>query len=211
MKVLWQQIANTTVTEILCKTDFDGIVLDCEHGYFNNETLVNCIRIIVLNDKIPLVRLKYDERLIQLCIDNGCYDIIISNAKENIMFTYSLGLVENNFWGNNIIECKKINFIAQIESLEGLKNLCSMCNFNYYIIGMYDLSESLGCTGDFECDDFINAIKKFESKVPINKRGIHLVKDIEKNIVEYKDYGFIAYSLDTLFLLDGIKKVESIG
>ena len=45
MKLSWQQIPATIVSEMLCD-DFDGVVLDTEHGCFNNETLYNCIQII---------------------------------------------------------------------------------------------------------------------------------------------------------------------
>jgi len=35
MKVIWQQIPSSTVSEILCHNDyFDGVVLDTEHGMF---------------------------------------------------------------------------------------------------------------------------------------------------------------------------------
>ena len=50
MKLAWQQIPSPTISELLCKS-LDGVVLDTEHGCFNNETLYNCIQVITANDK----------------------------------------------------------------------------------------------------------------------------------------------------------------
>ena len=37
MKLAWQQIPSTVITEIFCNGKFDGVVLDTEHGCFNDE------------------------------------------------------------------------------------------------------------------------------------------------------------------------------
>ena len=40
MKLLWQQISSTVISEIYADSEYDGVVLDTEHGAFNNENLV---------------------------------------------------------------------------------------------------------------------------------------------------------------------------
>ena len=71
--LLWQQIANTTITEILCNTKKDGIVLDYEHGVFNRESLLECIRTINYRGKRSYIRIKKTQLdMINFAIDIGC-------------------------------------------------------------------------------------------------------------------------------------------
>jgi hypothetical protein len=50
-------------------------------------------------------------------------------------------------------------------------------------------------------------VKRFELIIPVKKRGVHLVKNFEE-YDRYKDYGFIAFSLDTLSLINGVKELN---
>jgi 2-keto-3-deoxy-L-rhamnonate aldolase RhmA len=46
MHLTLQTIPSPIISELLTYSNLDGIVLDTEHGYFNNETLYACIQII---------------------------------------------------------------------------------------------------------------------------------------------------------------------
>ena len=227
LTMLWQQIPNTTITELLCSTKMQAIVLDCEHGYFNNETLVDCIRVIKLYKKKAFVRLKYNEQLIQLAVDNGIDGIIYANAKDNINYLPGTALVRKNLWGNKKVipaNDTKIIQIAQIECVESIESIPYLYDvepwahkFDYYMIGKYDLKVSCDKSymADHEDDDSINyssvdyQIKKLESEIENKKKmAIHLVKNIDKDIDKYKDYGCIAFGLDTLAIIDKIKELN---
>ena len=52
MKLLWQQISSTIISEIYADSAYDGVVLDTEHGSFSNEKLYASIQIITLKRKI---------------------------------------------------------------------------------------------------------------------------------------------------------------
>lgn len=209
MKLLWQQIANTTATEILCDTAMDGIVLDAEHGYWNNETLVDCIRIIRLYKKMPFVRMKFNEQLVQLCYDNECHSMY-SNVEEDFSNIPGLALCKNNNWGNRQIKAHlRTISIAQIESRVGIENLDRIRpGFDYYMLGLYDLSANLFNPGSFHTSEIKEWIKKFEKAIPLKNRGIHLVKNIKSDYEKYKNYGMIAFSLDTLALVDRVKELN---
>jgi len=214
MNLLFQQIANTTVTEILCSTQMDGIVLDTEHGYFNNETLVDCIRVIKLSGKQAFVRMKIDQQLAQLCIDNSINGIILSDVRypsDSIKEYIGCGLVKNNFWGMKDLSTRKTSLIAQIESREAIDRIEDndwLFVYDYLMIGMYDLSQKYGCFGDFDNRKFMEAIERFEKNVGRKRRGIHLVKDIDSDYDKYKDYGLKGFSLDTLGILDRVKELN---
>ena len=76
------------------------------------------------------------------------------------------------------------------------------------IIGPYDLSASMELTGNLEHPDVIQACNKV---IEISKRmgipsGLHVVdpdKEKLKNAIDH-GYGFIAYSLDAVFLHENI-------
>lgn len=130
MKLSWQQIPSTIISEMLCK-DFDGVVLDTEHGCFNNETLYNCIQIITAKQKICLVRLtEINKTLIRMCLDAGASGLIFSTVEDasqaaeiKELCTYpkyggrrGLGLVRQNKWGYSTLVNKPPIIVAQIET-----------------------------------------------------------------------------------------------
>ncbi len=75
------------------------------------------------------------------------------------------------------------------------------------LIGPYDLSASMGLTGQFEAPEYIDIllkIKKLSQKFNIPS-GIHVVQpdlsELKAKILE--GYQFIAYSIDSVFLYSG--------
>jgi len=224
MRLYWQQIPSTIISEMYSRSTFDGVVLDTEHGSFNNETLYSCIQIITSLNKKCFIRFTHlDKTLVRMCLDAGCTGAIFSTiesknqAKKIIKYCkYPLqggsrgqGLVRENIWGNKDLQKSNIILIAQIETKKGIDNLESILDldFDYYMTGPYDLSASLGCVGDWTNKQYLNYLNKFE-KIPKAKRGTHLVKD--NDIVEHNldGYGFIALGMDTTIIMDGIKQLD---
>ena len=135
MKLFWQQIPNTTITEILCNTKFDGVVLDNEHGCFNNVDFCQCIQVATLSKKRVFVRItNIDEQLVRMVLDHGASGIILSTT-ENSLDVIKLmnlcryppigkrgqGLVRENFWGkNDITRGREPMVIPQIETINGV-------------------------------------------------------------------------------------------
>ena len=82
MRLTWQQIASTVVSDILSRVDLDGVVLDTEHGCYSNETLFNCIQVVTGNKKKCFVRLtEVNATLIRLCLDAGADGLIFSTVE----------------------------------------------------------------------------------------------------------------------------------
>ena len=192
MNLTLQTIASPIVSELLANTKVDGVVLDTEHGVFNNETLSSCIQTITLLNKKCFVRVTcLDKRLVRMCLDSGCDGIIFSTieseeqASEIISYcqypTYNgkrgCGLVRENDWGNESLGKKIPTIIAQIETKKGVDNLDSLMkyDFDYYFIGPYDLSSSLGCPGDWDNELYIRYINKIYDKIDLSNMGMFLV------------------------------------
>jgi len=225
MKLSWQQIPSTIISEMLCE-DFDGVVLDTEHGCFNNETLYNCIQLIAAKGKQCLVRLtEINKTLIRMCLDGGATGLIFSTVEDATqaaeikeLCTYpkyggkrGLGLVRQNKWGYSTLVNKPPIIVAQIETKKGIENLEEIHKqgLDYYMIGPYDLSASLGVTAEFDSPKFLEAIRKVKQTITdLNQLAVHIPTDVGKHIDKYTEYGIIAVGMDTTILLEGYKELK---
>ena len=93
-KLLWQQIPSPLITRLLIKygKTFNGIVLDLEHGCFNNETIQQCILTTKDMGVDSYIRIRHiDPTIIQMSLDSGLDGIILStveNASDFIHLEY---------------------------------------------------------------------------------------------------------------------------
>ena len=223
MILSWQQISSTIISEILCD-NFDGVVLDTEHGCFGNESLYACIQIVTCKQKKCFVRLtEVNKTLIRMCLDAGADGLIFSTIETEDQAKdiasacrfpkhgglRGLGLVRQNFWGRDRLVSDPPIIIAQIETETGINNLDNIVkyNFDYYMVGPYDLSASLGFPGEFDNSRYLDMINRFKSKIDNEKMAVHIPDDIEGQISKYRDYGLIALGMDTLILKNGYSEV----
>ena len=102
--------------------------------------------------------------------------------------------------------------IAMIENSEAVENLDSILRvkgLDAILIGPYDLSASLGITGDFENDKFIKIIDLIMKKCSKYNlpSGIHVIEPSEYKLHEEIKNGhqFLAYSIDAVMLLKTAK------
>jgi len=224
MRLAWQQIPSTVVSDILCQNDLHGVVIDTEHGCFNNETLYSCIQIITANNKECFVRLgNLDTHMIKYCLDAGATGLIFSTVETekqaqeiNKLCKYpkhngqrGLGLIRQNKWGEEELINKPPIIIAQIETKKGARNIEKLLEFDFYMIGPYDLSASLGFPGDFNNPLYLETVEKIKRTIPIEKMAIHIPKDVNKEIKKYNNYAIIAVGMDTTALVQFYKEIEN--
>ena len=225
MKLAWQQIPSPVISEILCNVGLDGVVIDTEHGFFNNETLFACIQVINLSKKLCYVRItEPNKSLARACLDSGVDGLIFSTVNRPIdcdriheMCKYprhggkrGLGLVRQNKWGAKELVSAPPKIIAQIETIEGVSNIdiISTYDFDYYMIGPYDLSASLGKPGNFDNIAYTKALKRVKAFVPNNKMAVHIPTDVKNQLKKYKNYGMMALGMDTTLLIQSYKEIS---
>tara|TARA_Y100000593_G_scaffold94236_1_gene192339 strand:- start:1986 stop:2471 length:486 start_codon:yes stop_codon:yes gene_type:complete len=154
-----------------------------------------------------------------MCLDAGVDGIIFSTVEKESqardifeMCKYpmyggkrGLGLVRQNRWGERKLISEPPILIAQIETEEGINNLGQICkyDFDYYMIGPYDLSASLGAPGMFDDERYLSAVEGVKNRVSIEKMAVHIPKDVAKHIKKYEQYGIIAVGMDTTILIEG--------
>lgn len=227
MKLLWQQIPSTEVTKLYCNSSCDGIVLDTEHGVFNNETLFTLIQLINSSGKISFVRITEPTKtFVRMLLDSGVGGLIFStlnatqipDIREWCLYPpygkRGQGLVSENNWGDSPLQKCDSFMVAQIETQDSIKKLefiKSSGLFDYYLLGPYDLTADLGCVGDWKNENYILNIDEFNYKIPTHQRGVHLVSNIEEEYkTKFKDYGFVALGMDTTILNNNIKQIEQL-
>lgn len=234
----WLQINSPIVAEIMSKAGFDWLVVDMEHSAIGISEAQSLIQVIDLAGCIPLVRLSSnDPTLIKRVMDAGSHGIIVPNvnstdeAAKAVKATQyppngmrGVGLWRAQGYGYNFDEYKKWQasesiVIVQIEHIEGVNNLEAILHIkgvDGFIIGPYDLSASLGLPGEFEHQDFRNALDRVHrvSREIDALMGTHVVMpDVSVVKARIKEgYRFIAYSLDTLMLgqssRDGLREIR---
>ncbi len=226
MRLCWQQIPSTVISDILCQNKLDGVVLDTEHSAFNPEILYACIQIITLNNKKAFVRLtEVDKTLIRMCLDAGCSGLIFStveslvDAQKVLEFSKypsqggsrGLGLVRQNSWGKDGLITEEPVLIAQIETVTGINNIKDIWLegvFDFCMIGPYDLSASLGAPGNFSSNSFLRAVDKVKSVVGLKNMAVHIPNDVRSQLKKYDGFGIVALGMDTTFILEKYEEVE---
>ncbi|HHZ95753.1 MAG TPA: hypothetical protein EYN67_09400 [Flavobacteriales bacterium] len=219
----WQQIPSPIVTEILCNTGCDGIVIDTEHGGFNDETVISCIQVATLSGKKCFVRLtEISKTKIRYYLDSGASGLIFSTVETYVdaekIIEYScfaprgargLGLVRQNMWGAKELLSLDPILIPQIETKCGVENLkeISSLGFDYYLIGPYDLSLSLGVPGKFDNDDFMIYITKINDIISKEKIAVHIPSNVQQELHKYEGYGLKCLGMDTIALIEYHKEI----
>lgn len=223
MNLTLQTLSSTIISEILCKTNFDGIVLDTEHGCFDNEKLYSCIQVITSMDKQCFVRVTdFNKRLIRMCLDAGVHGLIFStienvNSAEEILKyckyprhggNRGMGLVRQNSWGDCVLDDHHPALIAQIETKSGVDNINKLkeLGFDYFVLGPYDLSSDLGCPSEWQNEKYLLYIDRVRGIIPKDKLGIFLptVNQVLESKNETTNYSLLISGMDTDFLRIGI-------
>jgi len=228
MNLALQTIPSTMISEVFCKSSLDGVLLDTEHGYFNNETLYSCIQVITLSGKKCFVRFTdLNKQLIRMCLDAGVDGLVFSTIEDKLVgkdiieycnypsFGGKRGtsLVRENIWGDLPMSNRKPIIVGQIETKTAVDNIQEIyeCGFDFYLIGPYDLSASLGCTRQWDHMLFNQYMDKIHDTIPTDKLAAFLptVKDIERFYnSKRKRPSMLIWGLDVNFIMEGVKALK---
>lgn len=222
----WMQISSSDIAEILGCSGYDWIAVDLEHGNFSNEKLPEIFRAIEIGGTVPLARIATTKtKDIKDALEAGAQGLIFpmietaSQLKKAISDTFyppkgsrGVGYSRVNLFGKKFDDylnttAKGIFVVAQIEHINAVENLdeiLSVPGLDSIMIGPYDLSGSMGITGEFENPQFINIVDKIFKKANKKKipMGFHVVHP-DKFLLEEKineGYQFLAYCTDAVFL-----------
>lgn len=201
----WMQIPDSSIAEILGNAGFDWIALDLEHGAFGLHNLPDIFRAIRIGGSFPFVRVAQNHpKDIKQALDAGAAGIIapmVETAEQARNFllwssyppigTRSIGYSNANSFGKYFDSYfRTVNSdlvrVIQIESIKALDEIdliFSIKGIDAVMIGPYDLSGSMGLTGQFDHPDFLKVVEDFRKASKRNQipLGTHVIQaDLEK-------------------------------
>jgi 2-keto-3-deoxy-L-rhamnonate aldolase RhmA len=178
-------ISAPQVAEIISDSGFDWVLIDMEHSAISLENVQNAIQI--MGDKIlRIVRVPgNDEIWIKRVLDTGCDGILVpmvnSAAEALKVIQYSkyplegkrsVGLSRAHSFGpgfSHYVENanRDLTVMIQIEHKDAVKNIDEILNvkgIDSVFIGPYDLSASMGLTGQLNHPEVKSAIQLIKDK-----------------------------------------------
>ncbi|MFH1386119.1 MAG: aldolase/citrate lyase family protein [bacterium] len=222
----WLTIGDLSVTEIMAKTGFDWLAIDMEHTAITIAQAQAMIAVIELNKVAPLVRVGENSAyLIKRVMDAGAHGVIVPmvNSKADAekavaavkyppVGTRGVGLSRAQKYSLDLESYRQWNqessiVIVQLEhykAVENIEEIMSVKGVDGFIIGLYDLSGSLGCPGEFDNPKVVRALNDIlnKSKEKGYLMGFHVVDPASKVVIDKIEQGFkfIAVGTDFIFL-----------
>jgi len=222
----WITIGHQAVIDILAEAGFEWLTIDLEHTVIDYNEAQILISYIQSHKMAALVRVtKNEEVVIKRVLDAGADGVIVpmvcsrEEAEQAVSFAKyppegkrGVGLNRAQRYGFAFNEYREwvdrnLVVIAQIEHIDGVKNIESIINtpgIDGIIIGPYDLSGSLGIPGQYDDPKVKDALRKVEEACLVHKKsmGYHVIEPDSSLVVEKKKagYNFIAFSTDFLFM-----------
>ena len=221
-------ISAPQVSEIISDSGFDWVLIDMEHSAISLENVQNALQ--VMGDKIlKIVRVPgNDEIWIKRILDTGCDGIlvpmvntaadalrVVQSSKYPLEGRRSVGLSRAHKYGagfSGYVENanRDLVIMIQIEHKEGVKNIDEILEvkgIDSIFIGPYDLSASMGLTGQLDHPEVISAVDIIKEKC--SKAGVpwgifRMTPDLI--VPDLKDGGtFLLCGVDSAILLNSYR------
>jgi 2-dehydro-3-deoxyglucarate aldolase len=221
----WMQLPSSSVAEIMGDSGYDWVAVDLEHGSFSLHQLPDLFRALELGDTVPLARLAEGTPTnCKQALDSGACGVIIPNIHSSNQLNSlikscqwppsgirGVGFSRANLFGKFFDDYKTqaqspivIAMIENISAVDSLEDILTTKGLDAILIGPYDLSGSMGITGNFNDEKFIHTIKYIKDLCKKHgvASGIHIV-EADSNVLSERireGYQFIAFSIDAVFL-----------
>ena len=221
----WLQIPSSDVAELVASGGFDWVAIDTEHGAVSRHQLPDLMRAIELHGALPLVRVSHpDPRPCQQALDAGAGGVVVPRIEDAATLREiiagcqwppagrrGVGFSRANLFGKHFEaykgEAKQPLVVAQIESkkaVDNIESLTQVAGVDAIMVGPYDLSASLGLTGEIghaRVQDAVATVVRACQKAGVPS-GIHVVNPDAKLLSSAVDAGhrFIAFGVDAVFI-----------
>ncbi len=218
------------IAELLAKTGFDWLFIDMEHSTIGLKDAQRMIQAAEPNAH-SIIRVPGNDGIwIKRCLDTGADGIIVpqvntkKEAEEAVQFTKyptkgkrSVGISKAHDYGLSFNEYMKnandeIALIVQCEHKEAVKNLNEILEvdgIDCIFIGPYDLSASMGKTGNFQDQEVIDSIAKIEAQCKEKNIPLGIFGGSSEAVKPYKNRGFnlLTAGIDMLMVSSSAKEI----
>ncbi|MGF7141310.1 HpcH/HpaI aldolase family protein [Roseimarinus sediminis] len=220
----WINTASPIVAEIMSNAGFDFLCIDAEHSAIDINTSLQLFQAIKAGNPActPLVRMQGNNYAdTKRYLDAGALGVIapLVNSREEVEYLIKsvkypplgnrgVGYGRSHAYGfafDQYMQDAEDNiFIAiQIEHIDAVNNFEEMAQvkgLDAIFVGPYDLTASMGITGQFDHPDYLKVLEKINSGCKKHNiiGGIHVVQPNPQEVLEKHSMGYnmIAYSLD---------------
>lgn len=224
----WLNSGSPIIAELMAAAGFDFVCVDAEHSAVDlpqTQQLFQAIR-SGNRDCAALVRLHgVDYSLVKRYLDAGARgvvaplvrtreeaELLVEATKYPPMGLRGVGFCRANDYGMRLAEeCEQANEeillavqIEHIEAVDNIDDILSVGGIDAVFIGPYDLSASMGITGQFDHPDYLHARDRILDACVRHDivAGLHVVAPDPQQVIDRQSegYRFIAYSLDITML-----------
>ena len=219
------QIPHSSIAEIMGQAGYDWVAVDMEHGAVAVNQLPDLFRGLELGNTLPLARISQGHpKDCKQALDAGAGGIIVPMIESAAQLmavrdacrwppagTRGVGFSRANLFGKHFEayreEAQAPLLVAMIEHQRAaaeLEAILAVDGLDAILIGPYDLSASMGLTGQFEHPDFCATMENIralaaDKAIPA---GVHVVEpsrdQLQQRLAE--GYRFLAYSMDSVLL-----------
>jgi 2-dehydro-3-deoxyglucarate aldolase len=232
----WIQIPHSSIAEIMGRCGYDWVALDLEHGAIAVHQLPDLCRALELGGTLPIVRLAQGStKDCKQALDAGAGGVIVPMVKSATQLmlirnacrwppagTRGVGFSRANLFGRHFgayaREAQAPLLIAMIEHHRAVENLTAIAaveGLDAILVGPYDLSASIGRTGEFthpEFESLLGVIRQVSASAGI-ACGVHVVAPSPEELQrrQLEGFRFLAYSIDAVILGHGAARPPGPG
>jgi len=209
----------------------DFVIIDLEHGPNDIVNLGNLIRAAETSGLFPVVRILSNDQ-IGRALDLGAAAVQIphiSCAADAVKAAQAARFAPQGHRGvcryvraaNHSAMDKSVYFkqaneisvIAQVEGKAGLENLDEILEvpgIDVIFLGVYDLSQSLGFTGQVDRPEVVDALKEVIAKCQAKSIPVGTFVESVDTARKYRDLGvhYLSYQVDIGLLMSACKDVS---
>jgi 2-dehydro-3-deoxyglucarate aldolase len=219
------QIPNACVAEIMGQAGYDWVAVDQEHGAIAVNDLLDLFRALELGGTLPIARLaRGHAKDCKQALDAGAGGVIVPMVESARQLkavidacywppagTRGVGFCRANLFGKHFAEYKDeaqsplvVAMIEHIRAVDALAEILKVRGLDAVLVGPYDLSASLGLTGQFEHARFQKAMQRVRTMTDEAgiASGVHVVDPSPQKLKKEIETGhrFLPYSIDAVFL-----------
>jgi len=192
-------LSSADVVEILAVTGFDYVIVDLEHSATNTETAIHMVRAAQLHGMAPLIRVRENsEKLILQALEMGAEGVVVpfvQSARDVSLAARALryapagvrgtctasrsskyGTLRPTFADHVRKANDEVVLVALIEDMTGVKAIDEIVNcdpgVDAVLLGRSDLSASIGCIGQWNHPEVVEATKRVIEAVKVSSRRV---------------------------------------
>ncbi len=218
---IFMKTVDGAIVECAGRSGMDFCILDMEHGPVSYEGLQDLIRACECSGALPIVRVAgITEEYIGKALDLGAAGVQIPQVNDKNAAARAVEYAKFYPGGSRGVcryvraaeysskdryeyfrDANKASIVAQVEGLEGVRNLdeiFAVPGIDVVFIGPYDLSQSLGVTGDVLHPKVVEQMELIIQKAAAAGVTVGTFVDTVEDGVRWKNLGvkYIAVSVD---------------